>query len=147
MGVMKPLICKYCDSEWDSMRSKKSYMAQDSLDCIYCMYCDKPNFIAFDTENETQYNSRMRKARVIQILKFYSWVPILIVYIAFKAPNLFTVMIENFRRTILFLFVGAMFLGVPIIPITYLMVPKKKRKKLMWTYGHLSKTTFKEAKC
>jgi len=144
---MKPLICKYCDSKWGDVRSKKAYMAQDSFDCIYCMYCDKPNFIAFDIENEAQYNSSMRKARVMQLLKFYSWVPILIAYIAFKAPNLFTVMIEDVRRTILFLFIGALFLGVPIIPITYLMVPKKKRKKLMWQYGHLSKTTYREIKC
>ena len=137
MGVMKPLICKYCDSEWDSVRSKKSYMAQDSLDCIYCMYCDKPNYIAFDDENEAQYKSIIRKKWIVNFILSVLWIPIVIVILLLWQPSLKELILKNIGWVVLILFMH--------YPFVSFMLPKKQRKKLMWIYGHLSKTTYKEA--
>ena len=139
---MNSTICQYCDTPWNKENTKATYMDQESDDCMFCVYCDKPNFITVTQENRAAYKSGIRKVRVIQILQFYIWVPLLVVYIALMAPNLFTVMMEDIRRTLLVLLGGVIFLCVPIIPITSCMVPIKKRKKLIWKYGEMSKTTY-----
>jgi len=134
---MNSTICQYCDTPWNKENTKAVYMTQDSLDCLYCPDCIEPNFIAFEGENESLFKSAIWKKRALNFLQFVCLVLLVEVGIF---------MWQHIRGNIGLYMLGLMY-SLPLLlfflPFSF-KISKTQRKKIMWQYGHLSKTTYKE---
>ena len=58
---MKSPRCVYCKANWDEVSALEDYTNQDTIDCIKCSACEKPNFLILNGENEREYKSEVQK--------------------------------------------------------------------------------------
>ena len=114
-------------------------MAQESCDCIVCVRCKKPNFIVINNDNEARYNSIIRWKWLAYCLPSILWIPIVIAIAIVWEPSLREPILKNVGWVVLFLFM--------LFPFVRFTIPKEQHKKLMWKYGEIAKSTYKEIKC
>ena len=131
---MKDLNCTYCDVSWDEAVVKATYEEQVSNDMLHCPECEKPNFVILNDDEKKIIKRTILKRRMKKFLKSIIWLPVLAIILLVVFPD--------FRDVKILLFV--LFFAFLHFPFVRPNNSKTERKALMWKYGTLAKSTYRD---
>ena len=140
---MRQLCCLYCGAQWEAVTVKKEYFSQNTVDCIKCQDCQKPNFLITKGENKKIFDEEIRKVVLSRLSRWGFWYLIsLTLFIAYIIR-----LGGGIQDGIFLWLLFSMIFGLPLFwnPFSKrVWISLRERKELMWTYGTLSKSTFED---